>query len=181
MRSSTTLLILFLAALLSCKNTSPKTAKAEIPVTEATYYLIRHADKERGPDAGTDPDLTAKGLARAEFWAQTLKDVDFDAVYSTDFVRTRKTAMPVAEANDLALTIYDAQNLYDDKFQQETAGKTVLIVGHSNTTPAFVNSILGEDQYGEIDDSLFGNLYIVKITNGTTQAELQDYNDWSFD
>ena len=180
MRSFTTLFILLIAGLLSCKNTSPKTAKAEKPETDATYYLIRHADKDRGADAGTDPDLTDKGLARAEFWAQTLKDVDFDAVYSTDFVRTRKTAMPVAQANDLALTIYDAQNLYDEAFQQETAGKTVLVVGHSNTTPAFVNSILGEEKYDEIDDSLFGNLYIVKIKDGKAQVELQDYNDWSF-
>ena len=180
MRSIISLFILVLAGLLSCKNTTPKAANAETPLTEATYYLIRHADKERGADAGSDPDLTAKGLARAEFWAQTLKDVDFDAVYSTDFVRTRKTAKPVAQANDLALTIYDAQNLYDEAFQQETAGKTVLVVGHSNTTPAFVNSILGEEKYDEIDDSLFGNLYIVKIKDGKAQVELQDYNDWSF-
>ena len=181
MRSSIALFILLLAGLLSCKNNAAQTANAETPVTEATYYLIRHADKERGPDAGTDPDLTAKGLARAEFWAQTLQDVDFDAVYSTDYVRTRKTALPVAQANDLPLTIYDAQNLYDETFQQETAGKTVLVVGHSNTTPAFVNSILGEEKYGEIDDSVFGNLYIVKIKDGQTQVELQEYNDWSFD
>jgi len=181
MRPSLTLFTLILVVFLSCKNTSPKTANAETPVTNATYYLIRHADKERGPEAGTDPDLTPEGMARAEFWAQTLSDVDFDAVYSTDYVRTRKTAQPLAEANNLPISIYDAQSLYDAQFQQETAGKTVLIVGHSNTTPAFVNSILGEEQYTEINDSVFGNLYIVKIKNGQAQAELQEYNDWSFD
>ncbi len=171
------LILLFL----SCKETSKETAEATPGPADATYYFIRHADKERGPQAGDDPELTEKGTARAKFWAETLKDVKFDAVYSTDFKRTRNTALPVARANNLPLQVYDAQNLYGEQFQKATAGKTVLIVGHSNTTPAFVNAVLGTQKFEEIDDSIFGNLYVVHVKNGVPQAELQDYNDWSFD
>lgn len=181
MSVSKSLLLVLLCVFISCKEKSAETAIAPDAVADATYYLIRHADKVRGANAGTDPELTAKGKARADFWAETLKEVDFDAVYSTDYKRTRSTALPVAKLNDVPLSIYDAQNLFNKEFQQETNGKTVLIVGHSNTTPAFVNAILGEQKYQEIDDSVFGNLYIVRIENGKPVAELKSYNDWTFD
>jgi broad specificity phosphatase PhoE len=42
-------------------------------------------------------------------------------------------------------------------------GKTVLIVGHSNTTPALVNLALGEDKYEQLDESAYGNIFIVSI------------------
>ena len=44
-------------------------------------------------------------------------------------------------------------------------GKTVLVVGHSNTTPQFVNAILGTKQYTDIQDDNNVNLYIVTRIN----------------
>jgi 2,3-bisphosphoglycerate-dependent phosphoglycerate mutase len=45
-------------------------------------------------------------------------------------------------------------------------------VGHSNTTPAFVNAVLGEHTYEDIDDNENGMLYIVKVTSeGATAKE----------
>ena len=49
-------------------------------------------------------------------------------------------------------------------FLESIKGQTVLIVGHSNTTPMFVNAIIGEDKYKQIDDNINGNLYIVMIS-----------------
>ena len=54
--------------------------------------------------------------------------------------------------------------MYDSIFLQETKGKTVLVVGHSNTTPAFVNKILAVEKYKDIDDNNNANLYIVTIS-----------------
>jgi len=42
-------------------------------------------------------------------------------------------------------------------------GKSVLIVGHSNTLPNHVNKLLNENKYAEIDESEFGTLYIVTV------------------
>jgi len=170
------LLTLFI---ISCKDKPKETAMAVADTQEATYYLIRHADKERGANAGDDPALTEVGEARAQFWADELKDVDFDAVYSTNFKRTRSTAQPTATQNDLQVQLYDPTNLYNEEFQQATSGKTVLIVGHSNTTPAFVNAIVGSNRYDEIDDSKYGYLYVVKVDQGEAAVEVKDYNSWS--
>ena len=54
--------------------------------------------------------------------------------------------------------------MYTSKFQKDTKGQTVLIVGHSNTTPFFANKILGEYIYEQIADDNNGNLYIITVT-----------------
>tara|TARA_R110002020_G_scaffold274311_1_gene489418 strand:+ start:503 stop:1033 length:531 start_codon:yes stop_codon:yes gene_type:complete len=140
--------------------------------TNATYYLIRHADKDTSSTAGDNPELTAQGKARAENWAEVLKNVTFDKVYSTDYIRTRETAEPIAADNTLEIEIYDPTDLYNQDFITQTQGKTVLVVGHSNTTAAFVNKILGEDRFSEIDESNYGNLYIVNVIDGKAEANL---------
>ena len=144
----------------------------------ATYYLIRHADKDTSSNAGDDPELTAQGKARAQNWAEVLKNVSFDKVYSTDFIRTRETAEPIATDNSLEIELYDPTDLYNQDFISQTEGKTVLVVGHSNTTAAFVNKILGEDRFSEIDESNYGNLYIVNVIDGKAEASLLYINSW---
>ena len=88
----------------------------------------------------------------------------FDAVYSTEYNRTKQTAQPTAEKNGLDITIYDPRVLNSDEFENNTQGKTVLVVGHSNTTPMFVNAVLGEKKYENIDDNNNANLYIITIS-----------------
>lgn len=141
------------------------------PVT--TYYLIRHAEKDRSDSTNRNPDLKKEGLARAKKWAEVFKDIDFDAIYSTDYNRTMQTARPTAEQNKLEIIKYDAKNLFDESFEKSTAGKTVLVVGHSNTTPQFANAILAEKKYEDIDDSENGALFIVQVfADGSTQSQV---------
>lgn len=133
-----------------------------------TYYLIRHAEKDRSEKGIKNPHLTEKGLLRAQNWANTLKHVPFDAVYSTDYFRTLETAQPTADSNRLEISIYNPRNLDINKFKEETKGKTVLIVGHSNTTPMFVNKLIDTEKYEQIDDANNSNLYIVTLNGNKT-------------
>jgi broad specificity phosphatase PhoE len=66
--------------------------------------------------------------------------------------------------NNLDITLYNPKDLDIKMFLEGTKGKTVLVVGHSNTTPMFVNSIIGKDKYEQIEDTNNGNLYIVTIS-----------------
>lgn len=131
-----------------------------------TYYFIRHAEKDRSDQSEKDPDLTAAGLKRAQNWAEVLKDVPLDMVLSTNYKRTLQTAAPVAREKGLSIENYEAGNGFDKQFKKRTAGKTVLVVGHSNTTPQFVNAILGEKKYEDIDDKQNGALFIVQVLPG---------------
>ena len=129
-----------------------------------TYYFIRHAEKDRSDKTNKDPNLIQKGVLRAAKWSFVLENIEFDAVYSTNYNRTKQTAQPTAEKKGLEVTIYDPRQLFSEEFANNTLGKTVLVVGHSNTTPAFVNAVLGMKKYDSIDDNNNANLYIVTIS-----------------
>ena len=57
-------------------------------------------------------------------------------------------------------------------FKKETQGKTILIVGHSNTVPNMVNQIIKENKYVDIAENQFGNLYIITLFENQTQSQL---------
>ena len=137
-----------------------------------TYYLIRHAEKDRSDKTNRNPHLTEKGLKRADNWSNVLKDVKFDAIYSTDYNRTKETALPTAKANNLEIKLYDPRKMASKEFLANTKGKNVLVVGHSNTTPMFVNALLSEKKYDMIADNNNGNLYIVTITNNSKSSSV---------
>ncbi|NVK53439.1 MAG: histidine phosphatase family protein [Flavobacteriaceae bacterium] len=139
-----------------------------------TYYLIRHAEKNRAIKNDKDPVLTLKGAKRAKHWANVLANANINLIYSTDYNRTKETAQPLADKNGLQIYLYDPRKMYDEAFKYNTKGKNVLIVGHSNTTPAFVNKILGKNKYGQISDDNNSNLYIVTVTkSGATSVVLK--------
>ena len=164
-------LLVVLFAFPSCKEHIEK-----IEDVIATYYLIRHAEKDRSDKTNRNPVLTKEGLQRAENWAKHFKDLKFDAVYSTDYNRTKQTAMPTATANNVELQFYNPSDMKIEEFIKSTKGKTVLIVGHSNTTPKFANGLLGEEKYEDIADDNNANLYIVTITKNGKTSQLSIVN-----
>ena len=66
--------------------------------------------------------------------------------------------------------------MYSEAFQNNTKGKTVLIVGHSNTTNVFANKVLGVERYNEINDNNNSNLYIVTVIDGKVSSSLLKIN-----
>ncbi|SDW93450.1 Phosphohistidine phosphatase SixA [Lutibacter oricola] len=130
---------------------------------ETKYFFIRHAEKNQTDKTNKNPDLSEKGKKRAIYWSEVLKSVEFDDVYSTNYKRTEQTASPTAVLNNVKIKYYNPRDLYSEDFQKKTKGKTILIVGHSNTTPSFVNKVIGKEKYKQIDESNNSNLYIVTL------------------
>jgi len=156
----TLLIFVFVLGIFGCKD-EPK-----IEDTVSTFYFIRHAEKDRSDAENVDPELTQDGLGRAMHWAEILDDVAIDAIYSTDYERTQMTAAPSAVKKNLTVQIYDPRNIDIEQFKAENLNKNVLVVGHSNSTPDFVNKMIGQEKYGQIDDHQNGSLFIVEIVNG---------------
>lgn len=168
-------LTLFLAAALglsACGDLAEKTAK--VPESNATFILVRHAEK-----AGSERDspLTAEGMERAERLASLLTDMPLQAVYSTDFARTIATARPSASRRGLEVDLYEAGNIdsLGTALMRHHKSGAVLISGHSNTTPALVNRLIGEERYRKIDESDYSQLFIVTCTGrcGCTAVRLR--------
>ncbi|MBU2525306.1 MAG: histidine phosphatase family protein [Bacteroidetes bacterium] len=162
-------LLLAIALLTACLS---QNKDAEI----TTYYFVRHAEKELSNPDNSNPDLTAEGLQRAQKWREILGHVRFDEVYSTDLIRTRKTAQPIAEAQGLSVRLYNHKDLDYKQFLEDTRGKTVLVVGHSNSTPKFVNWFVGYDKYEEIDEKQYGFLFQVVLLGDKVTASLIEIN-----
>jgi len=139
-----------------------------------TIILVRHAEKM---DDGTkDPDLTPEGENRALKLKAMLMKSGIDAVYSTPYKRTMATASPIAEATSLTIQEYNPSNKdFINSIYQKNKGQTVLVSGHSNTTPMAVNTLLKMEKYENIAHEEYGRIFIVTIsaTEQTSVLEIQ--------
>jgi broad specificity phosphatase PhoE len=127
-----------------------------------TLILVRHAEK--AADGTLNPPLTQEGEARAAELAYLLGHVELAAVYSTPFKRTRDTVLPLARARGLEVESYRADHSdFLETVLREHGGGTVLICGHSNTVPLQVNELLGREEYTQLADAVYDNLFIVSI------------------
>ncbi|MDC6388336.1 phosphoglycerate mutase family protein [Maribacter sp. PR1] len=165
----------FIMSFLSCKEDKPTDNTNENP-NISTFYLIRHAEKDRSNPEDADPELSQKGLGRAMHWAEILNEVDLDAIYSTDYNRTSMTAAPTSVKKNIDVQYYDPRIMDIDQFKIDNLNKKVLVVGHSNTTPEFANLLLGEEKYTQIDDSENGTLFIVNIVDGVANSSRLVFN-----
>lgn len=124
--------------------------------TITKIFIVRHADREPGDD------LTAAGLVRAEELKRVLLNTGIDSVYSTNFIRTKKTVQPLATAEGLPVVLYDTNPLLLKRILK-SRGKTMLVAGHSNTVPDLIKLCGCQPPYVNIPDTQFDNLFLVLI------------------
>ena len=150
---------------------------------ETLLLLARHAEKTA--TAG-NPNLTPRGLARAEALADIAENLNVRAVYSTDLCRTALTAQPLAARLGMPITVQATGSssaglddcspeisspafFLDPKIASagdllasildQHAGQAVLVVGHSNTVPQMLAS-LGLGAF-EISEDQYDRLFMV--------------------
>ena len=128
-------------------------------------YLIRHAEKDRTDKTNSNPHLNSLGTKRSLKWKDFFKNINFDIIYSTNYHRTLETIKPFSE-NGTELIIYNPSKIDYNEFVSNNKGKTILVVGHSNTIPTFTNRISNKNLYNDIEDNNNSNLYVVNICNG---------------
>ncbi|HSJ09809.1 MAG TPA: histidine phosphatase family protein [Longimicrobiales bacterium] len=140
-------------------------AAAHAAAQSTTVVVVRHAEKL---DDSADPLLSDAGTARAQALAAALANADVAAVITTQFHRTRLTGQPMAEKNGLTTITVPAANPLRAHLDgivakvKEHAGRTVLVVGHSNTVPLIVRALGGPD-VGAIADSEYADMFTLVI------------------
>ncbi len=136
-----------------------------------SIYLIRHAEKDLSDPDTKNPKLTQCGEERAHRLATIFKDINLQAVYSTDFKRTQRTAKPTAKSKKIAIESYSPYVL-DDLLGELTAKKQdVLVVGHSQTTNVLAGKLAGVN-LEIIDEYEYDRLYQVVVTEGAVNLQL---------
>jgi broad specificity phosphatase PhoE len=126
----------------------------------ATIYLVRHAEKVA--DGSKDPALTDLGERRALAFAAMLRGKDVTHVFSTPYIRTRRSALPAAIEHGLEIEEYDPSDAANFAGRLKTLTGTILVTGHSNTIPGLVNLLTGES-LADLDDSVYDHVFIVSV------------------
>jgi len=165
MKSIFTLLV-FSFLLLAC---SPKQEPK-------TVYIVRHAEKIL---EGDDPGLSVAGMARSKKLAQILEQKEIQHIFSTNTIRTKTTAQPLADAVGLTIEIYDAKN-HDDLVRElrERTGN-ILVVGHSNTVNHLANYFVGSgEKYPELQDIEYDFIFEVSLKEDGSTVERKVFKDY---
>lgn len=101
-------------------------------VSKTTIYIIRHGESLGNKKSiflgHTDWDITELGYKQADMTAEALKNVNFDAIYSSDLIRAYNTAVPNARIRNMEIiTNTDLREIYagdwDGKSKEEITDK----------------------------------------------------------
>ena len=136
-----------------------------------TIYLVRHSEKDLLSNDHSDPPLSKCGEQRSESLSVFLREVNLDVIYSTDYNRTRKTALPTALSKGLIIKKYNSQQL--DEFSKSLINnkQDVLVVGHSNTTAVLAGLLVGKELEA-FDLDIYDRIYQVVISKNASQINL---------
>ena len=150
-------LVLFLFLLVS-----PQLSGA-VGETLYTIYLVRHAEKQL--DGSGNPALSECGKQRAGEMAKIFGSIKFDSVYSTNYLRTRGTAQPTADEQQLKVKQYDPRKLEEFAFALKERRRDVLVVGHSNTTAVLAGLLTGDKSFATFDESIYDRIYQIVLSD----------------
>ena len=152
-----------------------------ISAKEMTIILVRHAEKDISPTFNkADPVLSPEGRQRAVKLFETLKSYKPERIYSTNLLRTRMTVDPLAtnlhEKSRVWVEAYNPAEL--ETFASKLLGlksKTILVVGHSNTTPKLANLLIKQEKYQELPDNEYRKIFIIRIKGKKVTDEVIEY------
>ena len=135
-----------------------------------TYYIVRHAEKAtQAANMSSDVPLSEKGKQRAEALKEILKNKKIRYIFSTNTIRTRSTAQPLADQLGLKIETYGPAP--DPAFinKLRSLKKNALIIGHSNTVDDIVNMLCKRKEVpGDLPDSAYSKLFIVTVKGKKT-------------
>jgi broad specificity phosphatase PhoE len=140
-----------------------------VPIREATTIIVvRHAEKSA--DDPRDPSLSESGQERAGDLSAALKNAQVTDIYTTQYKRTRQTAEPLARQFGISIVERPITSANAGTYPRElareiltrSAGKVVLVVGHSNTVPDIVSALSGRP-VPAMTDAEYDHAFIVVV------------------
>jgi len=135
-----------------------------------TVILLRHAEKDLSDADDPNPGLSAEGKLRAQRLIQVINKYQPDAIYSSNYIRTRATAAPLARRRNMMIQIYDPRNLNQmNDLILSGKIKRIVVVGHNNTTPVLANLLIKQDKYKNLDESEYDKIWVIRIKRNKTK------------
>ena len=155
------ILAALIAAVAACATPQPEAAPS--------VYVMRHLNT---PEGERDPDLTAEGQRVAALVPGWFGRERVQAIYVSDFRRTRQTAAPLAARLGLTPIVYDPRDTPALIARVRAGPLPALIVGHSNTVPDIVEQ-LGGTRPGPLVHADFGDIWVVTPGGTTVRSRIE--------
>ncbi|MDC0708630.1 phosphoglycerate mutase family protein [Stigmatella sp. ncwal1] len=130
---------------------------------ETTVWVVRHAEKVSGESK--DPPLSEEGEVRAAELARRLKGEGVDAFFVSPTLRTKSTAEPLARASGKDILSYEPKDFKGlrERILRDFRGRTVLVVGHSNTVLEIVEALGAQRPVPALADEDYDALFRVTL------------------
>lgn len=140
-------------------------AQLSIAQQRTTIYLVRHAEKDLSVTGNPDPALSGDGLQRSFDLRDKLGKEKIEAIFSTRYKRTEQTGAPLAQLIGKEIIPYDATSNQElvKKISESYKGKSVLVVGHSNTVLSIAKAFGATPATQEIKDDQYNLLFRIII------------------
>ena len=154
------------------------------PKLETRIFLVRHAEKSTQDPNDPDPALTKQGEKRAKKLTKKWKNIKIDAVYSSNFKRTKMTALPTAHRFDKQVNTYNHKNLKElvSLIQTNHKGQNILVVGHSNSVLETLKILGVQPSIDQIKEHQYHFFFEVQIyEDGSIQLIEKKYGKVSKD
>ncbi len=131
---------------------------------QQAVIVVRHAEKA---DQTEDSPLSPAGRARAKALADLLRGSGITHVITTEYLRTRATAAPLASILGLTGEQVPARDLPALVTRLKALDPTaiVLVVGHSNTIPPML-SALGWPNTLDLQDGDYDDVFVLSPRSG---------------
>ena len=133
--------------------------------------MVRHSEKDYSSNNVSDLPLSKCGIKRSKNLSNILRDVNLNAIYSTNYTRTKNTALPTAEAKELNIKNYNANELVGLSKLLISLREDALVVGHSNTTGVLAGLLIGEE-LGAFDLDIYDRIYQVVVHKNKSRLQL---------
>ena len=163
--------IIFISFLLSFACSSKDYVVAQEADKIFTIYLVRHSEKDYSSNNVSDLPLSKCGIKRSKNLSYILRDVNLNAIYSTNYTRTKNTALPTAEAKELNIKNYNANDLVGLSKLLISLKEDALVVGHSNTTGVLAGLLIDEE-LGAFDLDIYDRIYQVVVHKNKSRLQL---------
>ena len=126
---------------------------------QQAVIVVRHAEKA---DQTADAPLSDKGRARAKALADLLRGAGVTHVITSEYLRSRQTAVPLATANGLTVEQVPARDLpaLVARLRALDPASIVLVVGHSNTIPPML-TVLGWPNTLDLREGDYDNVFVL--------------------
>ncbi len=127
-----------------------------------SIFLVRHSEKDHTSENSSNLPLSECGEQRSKALSHFLSEVELEAVYSTDFIRTKSTALPIADKKDIEIFLYNEQEIDVLSNHLLKNRQDALVVGHSNTT-GLLAGLLVDNNIEDIELHIYDLIYQVVV------------------